>query len=101
MRFLMDVDLPVGKFNESVRDGSIGEKIQKILEDMKPEAAYFSERDGQRGGLFVINVENPSDIPSFAEPWFLNFDASVKFRVAMTPEDLGAAGLDDLAKKWG
>jgi hypothetical protein len=27
------------------------------------------------------------------------FDATVKFRVCMTPEDLARAGLDDIGKK--
>jgi hypothetical protein len=37
---------------------------------------------------------------SLAEPWFLGFRADVRLGVAMTPEDLKKAGLDDLGKKW-
>jgi hypothetical protein len=43
---------------------------------------------------------NSSRIPSFAEPFFLNFNADCEFRIAMSPEDLGSAGLDELGKKW-
>jgi hypothetical protein len=46
-------------------------------------------------------MENASQVPTFAEPWFLTFNARVEFKVAMTPEDLGRAGLDALGKKWG
>jgi hypothetical protein len=35
-----------------------------------------------------------------AEPWFLAFHADVEFRVAMTPEDLKRAGLEELGKSW-
>ena len=71
------------------------------MEALQPEAAYFSERHGQRGALLVVNVESPSDVPRLAEPWFLTFEAEVEFRVCMSPEDLGRAGLDELGRHWG
>lgn len=101
MRMLMHVDLPVETFNAAVRDGTVGTKLQSILEDAKPEAAYFSEYNGRRGGVMVIDMQSASDVPRFAEPWFLHFDARVEFRVCMTPEDLGNAGLDELGARWG
>ena len=97
----MKIKLPLEPFNTYVRDGSIGAKMQKILADAKPEAAYFSSADGHRGGYIVINMEDSSKIPTFAEPWFLTFNAHVEFSPAMTPEDLGRAGLEALGKKWG
>jgi hypothetical protein len=48
-----------------------------------------------------VNVVDSSEVPAFAEPWFLTFNAQVEFRIAMTPEDLGRANLDALGKKWG
>ncbi|MCY0852837.1 hypothetical protein OMK73_02460 [Cupriavidus sp. D39] len=53
-----------------------------------------------RCGVFLINVENPSDVPAFAEPFFLNFQANCKFRIVMSQEDLQKAGLEALGKKW-
>jgi len=100
MRFVMYVSLPVEKFNAAVRDGSAGQKMGRILDGLRPEAAYFTSKDGQRGGVIVVNMESASEIPKYAEPWFLNFDAKVDFQPCMTPEDLQEAGLDDLGKKW-
>jgi len=100
MRMLMNVRLPLEPFNTAVRDGSAGQKMQRILEAIKPEAAYFSEQDGRRGGVLVVDLKSPSDIPALAEPWFLTFKAEVEFRIAMTPEDLSRANLDALGKKW-
>jgi hypothetical protein len=100
MRMLMRVHLPLEPFNTAVRDGSAGQKIQKILEAIKPEAVYFSEQNGRRGGVLVVNGNDPSDVPSLAEPWFLTFNAEVEFRIAMTPEDLGRANLETLGRKW-
>jgi len=100
MRMLLNVKLPHETFNAAVRDGSAGKKLKRILDELKPEAVYFTEQEGHRGATLVINLEDPSKIPAFAEPWFLLFDADCEFRVAMTPEDLGKAGLDAIGKKW-
>lgn len=101
MRMMMQVEFPLEPFNSAVRNGTAGPKMKQILDDAKPEAAYFGERDGRRGGILIVDVATPSDVPRLAEPWFLNFNAEVKFRVVMTPEDLAKANLDALGKKWG
>jgi hypothetical protein len=100
MRMLIHVRFPLEPFNSAVRNGTAGEKIQKILESIKPEAVYFTEQDGHRGGTLVVNVKDSSEIPALAEPFFLTFNAEVEFRIAMTPEDLARSGLDALGKKW-
>ena len=100
MRMLMHVQFPPEPFNAAVRDGTVGQKIQKILEAIKPEAVYFTEQNGHRGGTLVVNVNDPSDIPTLAEPFFLTFNAEVQLRIAMTPEDLMRSNLDVLGKKW-
>lgn len=100
MRFVLHISLPVEKFNQAVRDGSAGEKLRRILEETKPEAVYFCAKDGKRGGFLIVDLADPSELPRFAEPWFLLFDASVEFLPTMTPEDLGRAGLDQLGKHW-
>jgi len=48
----------------------------------------------------IIDVPDPSKAPSFSEPWFLAFKADVEFHIAMTPDDLQKAGLEELGKKW-
>jgi hypothetical protein len=100
MRMLMHLQFPPEPFNTAVRDGSAGPKIQKILAAIKPEATYFTEQDGRRGGTLVVNLNDASDVPKLAEPWFLTFNAEVQFRIAMTPEDLGRADLSSLGKTW-
>lgn len=97
---LMHLQFPLEPFNTYVKDGSAGQKIQKILEAIKPEAAYFTEQHGHRGGTLVVNLKDASEVPMFAEPFFLTFNAHVEFRVAMTPEDLGRANLEAHGKKW-
>lgn len=100
MKMLLTVEIPHEPFNSLVRSGKAGEILERILETIKPEAAYFTEQDGTRGAVLVIDVQNSSDVPSFAEPFFLNFQANCKFRILMSPEDLQKAGLEALGKKW-
>lgn len=94
MRFLLKVSIPVESGNAAIRAGSIGEMIGRILKDIKPEAAYFAEENGQRTGFIVVNIQDAHQIPSVAEPWFLAFKASVEFHPAMTLEDLQKAEPD-------
>ena len=101
MRMLLNVILPHEPFNTAVRKGTAGETMSKILDAIKPESVYFTEQDGKRGAILIVKVDHPSQIPAFAEPWFLNFNADCKFRIVMSPEDLQRAGLAELGKKWG
>ena len=100
MRMLLRVKLPHEPFNAAVKDGTAGAKMRRILDDLKPEAVYFTEQQGHRAGFMIVDLHDPSEIPRFAEPWFLSFDADCELHIVMTPEDLAKAGLEGLGKKW-
>jgi hypothetical protein len=100
MRMLMHAKFPHATFNTAVKDGTVGKKIRRILDETKPEAVYFTEYEGHRGAILIVNVDDPSKVPAFAEPWFLLFDADVQFHIVMSPEELGRAGIEADAKKW-
>ncbi|MCR4317357.1 MAG: panthothenate synthetase [Planctomycetes bacterium] len=100
MRMLMNVRIPHEPFNALVRSGTVGEVLQSILEETTPEAVYFTEQNGTRGAILIVDVAEPSSVPALAEPWFLKFNADVSFHIVMSPEDLGKSRLDELAKKW-
>ena len=100
MRMMLTASIPHEPFNTLVRQNKAGAIIGKILEELKPEATYFTEQDGTRCAVLIINVAEPSRVPTFAEPFFLNFNADCRLRIVMSPDDLGKAGLDELGKKW-
>lgn len=100
MRILMNVRFPNEPFNTLVRDGKSGAILKEILEELKPESIFFTEQGGSRGAVAIVDINDPSQIPSLSEPFYLNFNADCEFRIAMSPEDLGKAGLEELGKKW-
>jgi hypothetical protein len=100
MRMLLDITLPNEEFNNAVREGTAGATISRILKDAKPEAVYFTEREGKRGAVLIVDVAEPSKVPSFAEPWFLQFNADVQLRIVMSPEELQRSGLEALGRRW-
>jgi hypothetical protein len=100
MRFLMHVKVPHEPFNAAVRKGTAGDTLQRILADIKPEAVYFTEYQGRRGAILIVDVADPSKVPSLAEPWFLSFNADVEFHLVMSPDELSRSGVDTIGKKW-
>ena len=91
MRFLVKVNIPVESGNQAARAGTLGSTIQSILAEQKVEAAYFAADKGQRTGYIFVEMEDVSQVPAIAEPWFLAFNAGIEFQPAMKPEDLGKA----------
>ena len=100
MRMILNVEMPAEPFNTMVRKGTAGKTIQKCLEAVKPEAVYFTEQDGHRGAILIVDVKDPSAIPGIAEPFFLSFNATCKLRIAMTPDELGRSGIEKFSSGW-
>ena len=93
MRMLMKVSFPVEAGNAAARNGTLGTKVKAILDELKPEAAYFVANErGERCGYIVFDMKESSQIPSIAEPWFLAFNASITMTPTMNPQDLATAG---------
>lgn len=103
MRMMLRVHIPTDTGNSAVKQNQLGATIHRILEQMKPEAAYFTEDEGMRTGFIVFDMQDSSQLPGFAEPWFLAFNARVTFRPAMTVQDLAAgdSGMQAAAKAYG
>lgn len=102
MRFLLKVNIPVEAGNAAAKAGKLGATIQSILADLKPEAVYFTDDNGQRTAFLFLEMENASQIPAIAEPWFLAFNASIEIHPVMVPDDLARAGgaIEQAVKKY-
>src|SRR3970282_1643958 len=92
MRFLLKVNIPVESGNAAAKAGKLGAKIQSILADLKPEAVYFTDNNGQRAGFIFLEMQDASQITAIAEPWVLAFNASIEINPVMVPDDLDKSG---------
>jgi hypothetical protein len=102
MRFMMKVNIPVETGNAAAKAGKLGSIIQSILADLKPEAVYFTDNNGQRCGFLFLDMQDASQIPAIAEPWFLAFNAAIEIHPVMVPDDLAKAGtaIEKAVKKY-
>jgi len=51
MRCLLKISIPVETGNATIGDGTLPKTIESILNELKPEAAYFAEENGK---LYVM-----------------------------------------------
>jgi hypothetical protein len=102
VRFLLKASIPVERGNTLIRSGTLDKTLTAILADIKPEATYFTELDGKRTAILIVDLPSASQIPRLAEPFFLALDATVEFHPVMLPEDLAKAGpdLEQASKKY-
>ena len=104
MKYIMKVRFPSGKDgNDVLSDPQFGKKMHDLLTEVKAEAAYFTTICGSRGAYVIVNMDDASQIPAIAEPFFIWLKADIDFLPVMTPEDLGKAGpaIEAAFKKWG
>ena len=91
MRTMLRWTVPVGRGNEAIKDGSLQQTLEALAQQLNPEAAYFWPEDGERAGLMVFDMADPSEIPQIAEQLFMNLDAAVEFTPVMNADDLKRA----------
>ena len=88
MRMMMRFTAPVEKGNEAIKDGSLGKTLEALMAKVKPEAVYFGSWNGVRSGMMFFDLTDASQLVEFAEPLFLNCNATVEIVPVMTVDDL-------------
>ncbi|MER5471803.1 hypothetical protein ABZX90_12755 [Streptomyces sp. NPDC002935] len=96
MRVLLRATMDTDKANELIRDGKLQQLVQETMEHLKPEAAYFTTHDGNRACYMVFDLQDSSQLPVIAEPFFMSLGAKLEFSPVMNAEDL-QKGLSQLA----
>ena len=97
MRMMLKFTVPVARGNDAFKDGSLAKTLESIMTKLKPEAAYFSPLDGERGGMIFFDLAEPSQIVEVVEPLFLNLHATTELVPVMSGDDL-RKGLTNAAK---
>ncbi|MEU9058222.1 hypothetical protein AB0D13_04785 [Streptomyces sp. NPDC048430] len=71
MRMLLTAQADTVTAHRSVSDGTMPKIIEEVVEQLKPEAAYFTLRNGQRACLMVFGMQESAQMPPLMEPLFL------------------------------
>ncbi|MBC2903600.1 DUF3303 family protein [Streptomyces cupreus] len=88
MRVMLKATLDTEKGNEAIRSGRMPEVIKTALEKLRPEAAYFGPEGGRRTCWLVLDLQDSSQLPPTAEPFFTELNAEITFTPIMNAEDL-------------
>jgi len=91
MRTILKFHVPVEAGNAAIKSGAITRVIDTMTKQLNPEAAYFYAENGQRHGLMVFDLKDPSDIPGIVEPLFLELNAAVSLTPCLNSADLKKA----------
>jgi hypothetical protein len=88
MRTILKVTVPVEAGNVGIKNGRLAGVVESAIQALKPEATYFYAEGGKRHALFVFDLKDASDIPSVAEPFFLELNADVELHPCMNLADM-------------
>ena len=97
MRVLLKATMDTEKANEAIRNGTLGKLVQESVEQIKPEAAYFTTDHGKRTAYLVFDMQDSSQMPVLSEPFFLNLGAEITYTPVMNMEDV-QKGLSQLGR---
>ena len=88
MRMMMKVSIPVDAGNRGVKEGGLPKTVLGFVEQFKPESCYFTAEAGMRTAFFVFDLKDPTMIPSVAEPFFQNLQASIELSPVMNLDEM-------------
>ena len=74
-----------------VKDPNFLKSIEDYTKKFNCEAAYFTEVNGNRTMVLVLDLPSTDMIPAIAEPLFQGYDANVEIHPAMNLDDLKKA----------
>ena len=103
MRMMIKFRFPTESGNETVKSGKLDKALPGIMEDLKPEAAYFYPDGGQRAGHFIVEMTDATQLFQYGERLWFGLGGDVEIVPVMTPEDIQKAlpSTQEIVKKYG
>jgi hypothetical protein len=103
MRMMIKFAFPVEAGNTAIRSGKVERVFKQIMEELKPEAAYFFPEGGERAGLFVVDMTDSSQVADTAERFFFGLNARIEMVPVMSAEDLqkGLSNVERTIQRYG
>ncbi|MER7952303.1 DUF3303 family protein [Streptomyces sp. NPDC096079] len=88
MRMLLKIQMDTQASNEAIKQGRLLELMEKALQELRPEAAYFTVDNGCRTAFVFFEMSDPALMPKISEPFFMEIGAKIHYTPVMNPEDL-------------
>ena len=88
MRLIFRFSIPVQKGNEAVSDGTLALALKGLVENVKPEAAYFHLDEGCRAGPIVFGATDQLEMAEVNEPLFHKLNAKIDIQPAVSLGEL-------------
>ncbi len=97
MRLMLKAQMDTAAASRAIQEGRMPAVMQSMMEQLKPEAAYFGPDNGQRTAFIIFDMTDPSQLPAISEPLFSEFNARVEVFPVMDRDDLqrGLTALQD------
>ncbi|MFD9336677.1 DUF3303 family protein [Streptomyces sp. NPDC060028] len=91
MRVMLRAHMDTAATNEGITTGGLPQAIKKLMEKVKPEAAYFGLHEGVRSCWIVFDLQDSAQVPALTWDLFHEFHAEIEVGPVMTAEELGKA----------
>ena len=91
MRVLVRAMIPTSAGNKMVKDPNFLKNLEDYIRRFNCEASYFTEVNGNRTMVLVLDLASPDMIPAIAEPLFQGYEANVEIHPAMNLDELKKA----------
>jgi hypothetical protein len=88
MRMMLKAQMDTAAATKSIEAGRLPAVMQSMMEQLKPEAAYFGPDEGHRTAFIVFQMDDPSQLPAISEPLFSELGAKVQIFPVMDRDDL-------------
>lgn len=88
MRMMVKVELDTPTANEAISSGTIAKVLPQIMEQLRPEAAYFLPLGGSRAVVLFVDVPDPSSIVTTCEQFWSQMNAKVEMTPCMSADEL-------------
>jgi len=97
MRMMLKARMDTAAASKAIQAGRMPTVMQSLMEQLKPEAAYFGPDGGHRTAFIIFEMDDPSQLPAISEPLFSELGATVELFPVMDRADLerGLSALGD------
>lgn len=88
MRTIIQVELDTPTANKLIADGDMAKRLDGLIADLRPEAAYFYARHGRRACTLVVDAPDEASLVRLCEPFWIELNASVETFTCMNADDV-------------